>query len=214
LPIIAGILAWKYPPRATLMSNLVWIIPCGLFLAFWIFNLAVRAPYIIYKNQQKELIAKQNKIESLLKKNDTMFFKETKRIIKALESNISELDDYFKNLKYYPKDANRDLRRVLEGNTLVSFIPTDRNSNKYKSLCDAIEDVLIYLMDYKPNIGNDIKKRYENVRQQLYDILTKCQTDESRAPHADVLGFKNHMQELINTVSTCEKIVKEERTTA
>ncbi|MGD1043318.1 MAG: hypothetical protein ABR913_09720 [Sedimentisphaerales bacterium] len=55
LSILFGVIAWKYPPKESIVKDLMWVIPLAIFVVILIISVAIVAPYQIYQNQQQKI---------------------------------------------------------------------------------------------------------------------------------------------------------------
>jgi hypothetical protein len=103
---------------------------------------------------------------------------------------------------------------------LSKSFSTEQKSEIYKSMDDSFKDILLFLMDCKPNLGNGIKVKYDNICRKMVHIVYTCPQDSSSpseqenliAPVCiDMSYLKYDMEELVAALQGCAKIIKEKR---
>jgi hypothetical protein len=87
LPIFSGIVIYKYPRTESCMNQLAWIIPLILFFAFWVINLALIAPYRIYKKQKQE----NDELQKTLKRQKDVLREKLKQRLVPIVTEINDL---------------------------------------------------------------------------------------------------------------------------
>lgn len=149
------------------------------------------------------------------KQNKTSFFKKNaSKIIKGLENNIKEIDGFFNGKKRNDSHC-QELKDMYIGKIAPNFIPTIID----KSIDDTIGDIMLFLKDYKPNLGRDINTKYEETKEHCLSIVSAFYAKDMSptAPKAiklsdiDMLGLQIKMQVLANTLRSAVQIIEEEQ---
>ena len=116
-----------------------------LIVLGFIFISVILTSYSLYNNQQKD-------IESLKRQHNSSFFDKNIDIaVNCLEYCANEINKWFSYVKTQPGSHLQELKDVLTKMAL-NFLPTDKKSESIKSIDDSIEDILLFLKDFKPNM--------------------------------------------------------------
>lgn len=187
-------------------------LPYRLLIVFgFVFVSVILTSYSLYKKQQ--LI-----IDGLQEAKTSFFEKNANITIRDLENCIKEIDSWLEYAKACPRGVYQELIRVICDKISPHFCPTDRKSNIEMSVGDCFPKIMLFLRDYRPNLGNDIKAQYDNLKKQAEDILSKCGGNVSPSSYKEVMQLyvemyilRNSMKTLVEALQDCVTITKEEK---
>jgi hypothetical protein len=197
LVLVAGIIVWKHPDWGATMNNLLWMIPLGAFLLMMAIGFFV-TPYKIDKERKKEIEKLQDEINYLKKQGKTFFEDNIDAIVKSLENDIREIDKWFEYVKKQTICPCRELSEILHHK--MDFLTTK----------NAVGNILLFLKDYRPMMGNSIKTEGEEILQQWGIAASKC-GDDTKPPLVEMVKLKKIMQDFINLLLVAKQITKEEK---
>jgi hypothetical protein len=211
LSILIGVIIWKYPAKESIMNPLVWIIPLIIFVAFLIINIALIAPYRIYKKQEGKIEELQEEIEKL---QGNKLFKEFEQNVKTLagilDDGIKKMDKWFEDFKgvnernrlYFLKRTSDDVISIVK-----SFYPFG----------DLFPEIQRFLIHHIPNFKGEVDKVYSNIGSKSEEIVGKCGYAPLNPPANPVIPWgemrelKNSIEELGKNLRYCVEIAKEEK---